>query len=73
MKREIRDRRNELRETSVRLRKLAWDCDYEEGKNFKIRENQTDQYKRFNFFDGMIKATEKITRGNNEREITKDN
>ena len=73
MKREIRDRRNELRETSVRLRELAWDCEYAEGKNFTIREKQEDQYKRFNFFDGMIKATEKITRGNSERKSTKDN
>lgn len=73
MKREIRDRRNELRETSVRLRKLAWDCDYEEEKNFKIREKQHEQYKRFNFYDGMIKANEKITRGKSERKITKDN
>jgi Na+-transporting NADH:ubiquinone oxidoreductase subunit NqrF len=73
MKREIRDRRNELRETSVRLRKLAWECDYTEERNFKIREKQHEQYKRFNFYDGIIKANEKITRGNNEREITKDN
>lgn len=60
MKREIRDKRNELREKSIRLRELAWECDYKEEKNFQIREKQDDQYKRFIFYDEMIKASEKV-------------
>lgn len=60
MKREIRDRRNELREASKRLRELAWDCEYKEVKKLEIREKQEDHYKRFNFYDGMIKASEKV-------------
>lgn len=60
MKREIRDKRNELREESKRLKELAWNCDFKEVKNFKIREKQDDRFKRFKFYDGMIKANEKV-------------
>lgn len=63
MKREIRDKRNELREMSKRLRELAWECDYEEEKNFKLREKQNEEYKRFVFYDNIIKANEKVKRG----------
>lgn len=59
MKREIRNKRDELRQTSKKLRELAWECGYEE-KNLAIREQQDDSYKRFKFFDGMIKANEKV-------------
>ena len=63
MKREIRDRRNALRETSKRLRELAWNCDFSEEKNFRLRERQDEEYKRFKFYDSMIKANEKVNRG----------
>lgn len=65
MKREIRDKRDELRQASKKLRELAWECDYEEEKNLAIRKQQDDSYKRFKFFDGFIKANENA-RSNND-------
>lgn len=61
MKREIRDKRNELREESKRLKELAWSSEFGEGQNtFEIRERQNDRFNRFKFFDGMIKASDKV-------------
>lgn len=65
MNREIRDKRNELRKTSKRLREIAWNCDFEEEKNLKIRERQEKEYKRYKFFDSFIKANDKV-RSNND-------
>jgi hypothetical protein len=59
MKREIRDKRDKLRQSSQRLRELALDCDFEQS-NFKVRVKQEEQFKRFKFYDGMIKASEKV-------------
>ena len=62
MKREIRDKRNEYREASVKLRNVAhsWDSYVKFDRSKKIQEEQNDQFKRFKFFDGMIKANEKV-------------
>lgn len=57
MKREIRDKRNRLREGSVRTRELAWIND---EANFKIRKKQEALFKKFKFYDGMIKAADKV-------------
>jgi hypothetical protein len=62
MKREIRDKRNEYREASVKLRHAAhsWDSAVKFERCKKIQEEQNDRFKRFKFFDGMIKANEKV-------------
>lgn len=62
MKREIRDKRNEYREASVRLRSAAhsWDSYVKFDHSKKIQEEQNERFKRFKFFDGMIKANEKV-------------
>jgi AraC-like DNA-binding protein len=59
MKREIRDKRDKLREGSKRLRELALDCGFEQS-NYNVRVKQEEQFKRFKFYDGMIKASEKV-------------
>lgn len=63
MKREIREKRNELRKSSMKLRELAWSCDFGKEKNFQFRKNQDDQYKRYEFYDNFLKASEKVKRG----------
>lgn len=62
MKKEIRDKRNELRVRSKMLQELAFD----ESKKQEIRETQKQVYKRWQFYDKMIKTTEKIS---NERSM----
>lgn len=62
MKREIREKRNELRETSKRLKELAWNCDFAQEKNFQLREKQDILYKKFVFYNQMIKAEERISK-----------
>ena len=64
MKIEIRDKRDELRQTSKQLKELAWKQDFQSIENFKLREKQDDCYKRFKFYDYMIKANDKV-RSNN--------
>ena len=65
MKREIREKRDELRKTGKRLREMAWNLDFNDEARFKIREKQDKEYKLFKFYDGMIKASDKV-RSNNE-------
>ncbi|MBO5843455.1 MAG: hypothetical protein J6Q96_01145 [Bacteroidales bacterium] len=60
MKRELRDKRNNLRESSIRLKKLAWNEELRSKKGFELREEQAEQYKKFKFYDGMIKAADKV-------------
>ena len=65
MKREIRDKRNEYRDYSVRLKELSWKQELSSRENFILRERQDECYKRFKFYDSMIKANDKV-RSNNE-------
>ena len=60
MKREIRDKRNDLREGSKRLQELAWNEELRSKKGFELREKQEEQFKKFKFYDGMIKAADKV-------------
>lgn len=62
MRREIREKRHKLYQDSVRLR----DCS-NEGKGehtFKIREKQDEVYKKWKFYDEIIKANDKINKNN---------
>lgn len=62
MKKEIRIKRNKLKEGSVRLRSLShsWDGVKNYDLNLKIREEQDAQYKKYRFYDKFIKASDKI-------------
>lgn len=64
MKREIRDKRNKLRKSSMKLRELTLDCGFEIEKTLELRKKQDDQYKRYEFYDEFIKANEKVRRNN---------
>jgi hypothetical protein len=61
MKQEIRIKRNKLLYASLRMRELpsfAIKQDYEQNK--KIRVEQDKVYKKFNFYEGLLKASDKI-------------
>lgn len=60
MKKEIRTKRNEYRDKSIKLRQLALQDDVDSEVSYKLREKQDDQYKRFRFFDNFIKASERV-------------
>lgn len=60
MDKEIRIKRNNLKENSLRLKELSWKEDWGSKKTFELREEQTAQYKKFKFYDGMIKAADKV-------------
>lgn len=58
MKREIRDTRNELMMKSKALRTAPFD---EKCKNTdRVRKEQRKIYKKWNFYDKLIKASEKV-------------
>ncbi len=67
MKKEIREKRNELRETSKKLRELTWEKNLTWEESHKLREKQEEQYKRFRFYDNIIKANEKVKEKSNDK------
>ena len=58
MKNDIRKRRNELRIKGVNLSKLAFDV--HKDKAISIRKEQNETYKRWQFYDKLIKTVEKV-------------
>lgn len=67
MKREIRDKRDKLRKSSMRLRELTLDCDLEMEETLQLRKKQDEQYKKYEFYDNLIKANDKIKVVKNDR------
>jgi hypothetical protein len=57
IKREIRDKRNKLREESIRLRENAPLVKF--NKTQSMRKEQNEIYKKWEFYDKLIKAYEK--------------
>lgn len=53
MKKEIREKRNELYQTSLRMRDIANDTKGEKG--IEIRKKQDDVYKKWKFYHNIIK------------------
>ena len=60
MKTEIRKKRNELRNNSITLRRLAWEKNLSIDASKKIRQKQDDEYKKYQFYDNLIKAVDKL-------------
>ena len=52
--------RGQLVKEGVILRKMAMDKNMKIEKSFEIREQQEKQYKKWQFYDGFIKAKNKI-------------
>lgn len=67
MKREIREKRDKLRKSSMKLRELTLDCDFRTEKTLQLRKIQDEQYKKYEFYDNFIKANERIKDLKNDR------
>lgn len=57
MKKEIREKRNELLKESIKLRGVALDFDGEKSNG--LRKKQDEIYKKWKFYTNMIKEFEK--------------
>lgn len=62
MKTEIRKKRNELRKQSIKLRELTWTEDLDDDSINRLRKDQDKQYKKFMFYDNLIKAADNINK-----------
>ena len=60
MKRDISDKRNELRNKSIALDGLKLDKNLKYETAIKIAGEQNEVYKKWEFYDNFIKANEKI-------------
>lgn len=60
---ELYEERKKLIHEGSYLRTLAMDDKLSKDKTFEIREQQTKQFKKYQFLDGFIKATEKVKKG----------
>lgn len=58
MKREIRDKRNELLNKSSALRTAHFDAECKDTD--RVIKEQNKLYKKWNFYDKFIKASEKV-------------
>lgn len=61
MKREIREKRLKLKQSAMRLRELSSlneEVSYE--RSLQMREEQENTYKKWKFYDKMIKANDKV-------------
>lgn len=62
MKREIRDKRANLLKKAKGLRELQFDEENERTE--KTSKEQNDVYKRYKFYDNIIKTNDKMKKGN---------
>ena len=60
MKREVRDKKEELYFKASRLRGLQFTEGMKYDNNKKIRDDQDKCYKKYVFFKNMLKADEKV-------------
>lgn len=60
MKREVRDKKEELYKQTKILKNLYWDKNLSYEKGTKLREEQTKTYNKYLFFKNLIKAEDKI-------------
>lgn len=56
-------KRNKLRENSIKLRSTKFDKSLKREETFKLNEEQTKIYKKFNFYNEFIKAYNKEKEG----------
>jgi hypothetical protein len=60
MKREVRDKKEELYKQTKILKNLYWEKNLSYEKGTKLREEQTKTYNKYLFFKNLIKAEDKI-------------
>lgn len=67
MKRSIRDKRKELYNSTVRLKELSFSNDLDYDSSIKIKQEENKLYKRWEFYNKVIKAGDKIKCKNNDK------
>lgn len=60
MKRDVRDKKEKLYKQTKILRKLYWDYGLSYEKGVALREQQNKLYDKWNFYNNMLKAEEKL-------------
>ena len=58
IKREVREKRNNLCKEGSLLQKESWNKDY--NKAMQLREKQEQIYKQWQFYNNFIKASEEV-------------
>lgn len=60
MKRSARDKRKELYNGTIRLKELSFSKDLDYDSSMKVREEQDKLYKRWEFYNNLIKTEDKL-------------
>lgn len=60
MKRSARDKRKELYNGTIRLKELSFSNDLDYDSSMKVREEQDKLYKRWEFYNNLIKTEDKL-------------
>ena len=60
MKRSARDKRKELYNGTIRLKELSFSNDLDYDSSMKVREEQDKLYKRWEFYNNLIKIEDKL-------------
>lgn len=67
MKRSARDERKKLYESTIRLKELSFSKNLDYDSPMKIRQEQEELYKKWEFYNKLIKTEDKIKCKNSEK------
>lgn len=67
MKRSARDERKKLYDSTIRLKDLSFSKDLDYESSMKIRKEQDKLYKKWEFYNKLIKTEDKIKCKNNDK------
>lgn len=67
MKRSARDERKKLYESTIRLKELSFSKNLDYDLSMKIRQEQEELYKKWEFYNKLIKIEDKIKCKNNDK------
>ena len=67
MKRSARDERKKLYESTIRLKELSFSKNLDYDSSMKIRQEQEELYRKWEFYNKLIKTEDKIKCKNSEK------
>nr|DAI31745.1 MAG TPA: hypothetical protein [Bacteriophage sp.] len=67
MKRSARDEQKKLYESTIRLKELSFSKNLDYDLSMKIRQEQEELYKKWEFYNKLIKIEDKIKCKNNDK------